>query len=195
MISKAPCLLAPKPMFPSVASTPAPAEWTLLTYPDGTTVRVQVQADTTVIELFQAELALSQDATSDQWIDAATGLPLDYYTRAGLNILVQGARHAAASSSTDAVPTAVSSIPIPLDFGDVDSVPVDAPSGGMDVTEAVGVSDEHLQPVLYDCPPATVPSGIPLAEVVDFTTQPGHVMDTSPSVWTPICCLGSSCGV
>jgi len=111
----------------------------MLTYPDGTTVRVQVRSDTTVIELFQAELALSQDATSDHWIDAATGQTLDYYAKAaGLNILVRGARHTAAASSTDHVPVAVSSIPIPLDFGDQDvsvpmDLPVDNPSGPSDV--------------------------------------------------------------
>ena len=146
-------------MFPSLVTPQVHVDWTQLTYPDGTTVRVQVQAETTVIELFQAELALSQEATTDHWIDAATGMPLDYYTKvSGLNILVQGNRHTVASSSTDQVLNAVSSVPIPLDFGEGGTDSGDVLPTAMDLTEpddlpvgshaAVGSSEVSPPPVV-----------------------------------------------
>ena len=49
-------------MFPNVPVIPTELGWTTLTYADGTTVRVQVNASTTAIELFQAEFALTKEA-------------------------------------------------------------------------------------------------------------------------------------
>lgn len=173
---KSTLLACAKDMFPSVAPAPACPDWAMLTYPDGTTVRVQVSPQTTVIELFQAELALSQDATTDQWIDAATGLPLDYYTKvAGLNILVQGTRHAVARSSTDAVPVANPAVPIPLDFGDLDFSP-DTAARPMDLSGAL--HDQHVPPpVVHDSsavPPMSVSPGV----AVDVDASSAPVMDT-----------------
>ena len=49
-----------------------------LLYPDGTTTQVHVTSATTLVELFQAELNLNEDTLNGQWLDDATGLPLDF---------------------------------------------------------------------------------------------------------------------
>ena len=150
-------LTCSRDMFPSLVTPQVHVDWTQLTYPDGTSVRVQVQAETTVIELFQAERALSQDATADHWIDAATGLPLDYFTKvSGLNILVQGVSHTDASSSTDQVVTAVPFVPIPLDFGDREQDVNDVPPTAMDLTgldDSTAEGGDGRAPVVFDPPP------------------------------------------
>ena len=107
-----------KDLFPDVASGPSPAVWTTLVYPDNTKVHVQVQPETTVIELFQAEMALSREVTSDQWIDASTGQQLDYFTCvAGLEICVKGS--GPDLSNPSGLPSWTSSVqPIPVVFDD-----------------------------------------------------------------------------
>ena len=74
-------------MFPNIAAPLTHACWTELICPDGTEVGIQVAPATTVIELFQTELALTQEPVQDSWTDARTGQPLDYYAcAAGLKI-------------------------------------------------------------------------------------------------------------
>ena len=108
-------------LFPNVPAAPSALEWTVLVYPDGTSNRIQVHPDTTVIELFQAEFALTNEAPADQWVDSTTGQTLDFYsTVAGKCIRVtrpvhpSSGFHAAVPDSSSVVGPSAS--PIPLDF-------------------------------------------------------------------------------
>lgn len=65
-------------MFPNVAVAIPDAGVAKLLYPDGTTTKVHVTSATTLVELFQAELNLNEDTLNGQWLDDATGLPLDF---------------------------------------------------------------------------------------------------------------------
>ena len=163
-----------KDLFPDVTPGPKPAVWTTLVYPDNTKVQVQVQPDTTVIELFQAEMALQSEASSDQWIDASTGQQLDYFTCvAGLEIRVKGTGQDPASP-TGLTPWTSSDQPIPVTFEDPEQ-------------------EDSLVPVAgsTSAPSASVPSSMSLGppehasgsgDAMDLTTEhhvvPGHVMDT-----------------
>ena len=161
-------------LFPSLAKDPTPVAWTTLTYPDGTQVRVQVQPETTVIELFQAELALSQDATSDQWIDASTGNQLDYSTCvAGLTILVKGDRHSASASSSGLPPWTSDVTPIPVLFEDPEQEDT--------------LEDTEVPPVISETAAerwlAPVPSvGLGLEVASTASADPGHIMDALPGL-------------
>ena len=111
-------------LFPNVPAAP-PVAWTVLTYPDGTSTRVQVHPDTTAIELFQAEFAMTKEPPADHWVDAATGSTLDFYTLvAGKHIVVQCATGHAVTSVSSASPSGAGpSISVPVDqpvLGDSD---------------------------------------------------------------------------
>ena len=162
-----------KDLFPDVASGPSPAVWTTLVYPDNTKVHVQVQPETTVIELFQAEMALSREVTSDQWIDASTGQQLDYFTCvAGLEICVKGS--GPDLSNPSGLPSWTSSVqPIPVVFDD--------PEQEDDLMSTSGPSS-----VPHVAVPSSVPLGVPdvsvsgsaVDSVHEHRVDPGHVMDT-----------------
>ena len=170
-------LACARDMFPNVPTAPSGLEWTTLTYSDGTTVRIQVAAETTAIELFQAEFALTNEAPADQWVDVATGLPLDFYSLvAGLHISLQRETHA----MSDACPSHVSPcpVPLPLDFGNpVNSIEV--PATLVDPNDPVECASE--QPEDEPMPDPNMESAAATTEVHSHerdTAASGLVMDT-----------------
>jgi len=159
-------------MFPNVPVAPVGPMWTCLKYPDGTQVHVQVQSQTTLVELFQAELALTQDAPDGEWFDDVTGAPLDFNAQVGgrcVRVVVKSATAERSASSYSLTHAQLAQIP--LDFGD-------------DPSE----NEVEPEPMPSDvdatmCPePST--AAVPIHEVAqpschsDVSANPGHVMDT-----------------
>ena len=165
-----------KDVFPNLPAVPSELGWAVLVYPDGTSTRVQVHAETTAIELFQAEFALTKEPPAEQWIDEETGVSLDFYTPiAGKRILVNGVPPYLRPESAESVGNA--SVPLPLDFH-LDSAPsvTDLPATALDLIEE-GSDQPEDEPMP---PEGSSASGIVRihASPGDVGSVPGHSMDT-----------------
>lgn len=168
-----------KDLFPNVPVAPSTLEWTVLTYPDGTSNRVQVQSSTTAIELFQAEFALTNEAPADQWIDSATGQTLDFYTPvAGKHIMVNRPGLPASGSHAVQPPSSGSASTVPMDFSDLVPLDFDPPATALDL-----VDEQSEQPEGKPMPPDASSShdsnaNVPDGATADAAPPPGQSMDT-----------------
>ena len=115
-------------------------------HPDGTVVHVQVTDTTTLAQLCQAEIDLTQHALEGQWCDANTGgvLAADALVT-GLCIRVQPfAQLTAAHPSVDfdsLDPAILSEIPLDFDSVDFPRVASEASEAGVSGVPSIGVSD------------------------------------------------------
>ena len=164
-------------VFPNVPVVPSGLGWTVLVYSDGTSTRVQVHEETTAIELFQAEFALTKEAPAEQWIDEATGECLDFYTPvAGKRILVNGVppflQPGGARASGDVV------VPLPLDF-QLDSAPsvTDLPATALDLIEE-GSDQPEDEPMPPEGSSASCIANPDTTTSNEVAPVPSHSMDT-----------------
>ena len=150
-----------------------------MTYPDGTSNRVQVQSSTTAIELFQAEFVLTNEAPADQWIDSATGQTLDFYSPVAGKRIIVNRPELPDSGSHDVLPSSSGSASlVPMDFSDLIPLEFDPPATALDLAD-----EQSEQPEDEPMPPdasgshdsrATAPDTTP----ADAAPPPGQSMDT-----------------
>ena len=168
-----------KEMFPNVQAALATPAWTCLKYADGTQVHVQVLPNTTLVELFQAELALTPDAEGCEWIDDATGQPLEYHAPVGGRCIRVASTHANNTSTVVGTLAPEMLAQIPLDFEADAPIDDDFPSTMPESVACPATTGLPMPSVMPDVPGSRSSRShveVPSAAV------PGHVMDTLSNV-------------
>ena len=129
---------------------------------------------TTLVELFQSELALTQETAEGEWLDDSTGQPLDFNATVASECIRAAQPSASVPRDSQVIePTLLAQIQ--LDFGDVEIV--DATVPGLVGSPAVSVGPVPVKgspEVLFQLPPRT-------------SSDDGRLVWTSISHWHSTC--------